>query len=162
MRFHKKKSVRKGKSYGKATKRNHRLKRRTMKKGGAIYTLPTDSPESKTPSPQKVRSPSKSPKMKSPMKSPRSKTPSKVRSKSPLPLPTDYPDLPTDSPYYKNIKGRLVVVDKPARELKLSDQEEKAFESMLRESPKEIPKIKETQKSWHPGPGETDSPDSPY
>ena len=160
MRFHKKKSVRKGKSYGKATKRNHRMKRRTMKKGGAKYTGPTDSPESYSPSPQKVRSPSKSP-MKSPMKSPRSKTPSKVRSKSPL--PTDSPDLPTDSPYYKDYKGRLVVVKKPARELKLSASEKKAFESMVRESPKEIPKIKVIEESWHPQSWETDSPpDSPY
>ena len=126
MRFHKKKSVRKGKSYGKATKRNHRMKRRTMKKGGAKYTGPTDSPDSPdspSPSSQKVRTPSKSPKMKSPMKLPRSKTPSKVRSKSPLPLPTDYPDLPTDSPdlptdspnYKINQDGRLVVVDKPKK-----------------------------------------------
>ena len=103
------------------------------------------------------------------MKSPRSKTPSKVRSKSPLPLPTDLPtDSPTDSPGYEIDKyGRVIVVDKPksTRELKLSDQEEKAFESMVRESPKEIPKIKvieETEKSWHPKSWETDSRDSSY
>lgn len=145
MRFHKKKSVRKGKSYGKATKRNHRMKRRTMKKGGAIYTLPTDSPDS--PSPQKVRSPSKSP-MKSPMKSPRSKRPL---------------DLPTDSPDYEfKEDGRVVVVKKPARGLKLSASEEKAFESMVRESPKKIPKIEVIEESWHPKKWETDSPDSSY
>jgi len=70
--------------------------------------------------------------------------------------------LPTDSPDYEIIKGRLVVVEKPkSGELKLSDQEEKAFKSMVRESPKKIPKIEvieETQKSWHPQSWETDSP----